>query len=261
MRHWLLGLFVLLALILAATLTVTGRQEAEDKRIAAVLPHDPHAYTQGLLLHQGWFYESTGRYGHSSLRRVEPASGRVVQQINLPSTLFGEGLALFQDRLYQLTWKAGRAFVYDLASFDRLHEFRYDTEGWGLTTDGQQLIMSDGSQLLYFRDPETFKVLRTVAVSDNGQPVYFLNELEYIRGEVWANVYRSPEIVRIDPANGAVIGRLSFPALPRSNERNGHEDVLNGIAYDSENHRLFITGKLYSHVYELNLAEITFRGN
>lgn len=258
--RWLLGLILLLAAILTA-IAVVDRHNAHTARIIAALPHDPDAYTQGLLVHQGWFYESTGQYGRSSLRRVEPATGKVLQQVNLSATVFGEGLTLFDDRLIQLTWKAGRAFVYDLTSFERLYEFSYDTEGWGLTHDGKQLIMSDGSHLLYFRDPYSFALLRTLPVSENDQPVRYLNELEFIRGEVWANVYRSADIVRIDPATGTVIERLSFPELPRPHERNGHEDVLNGIAYDGAQNRLFITGKLYSYVYELNLANIDFHAD
>lgn len=258
-RRWLLGVVLLLTGMLAA-LAFVNRQAGEP-RIIATLPHDPNAYTQGLLLHQDWFYESTGQYGHSSLRRVEPGTGKVLQKINLPATLFGEGLALVDDRLIQLTWRSGQAFVYDLTSFELLQEFRYDTEGWGLTYDGTELIMSDGSHLLYFRDPHSFALLRTLPVFDKGQPVRYLNELEYIRGEVWANVYRSPDIVRIDPGTGQVIDRLRFPELPRPDERNGHEDVLNGIAYDASDNRLYITGKLYSYVYELNLAGIKFHRN
>ena len=226
---------------------------SEDAQVQATLPHDPNAYTQGLLFHDDWFFESTGLRGRSSLRRVEPETGRVLQQINLPPQLFGEGLALFGDMLIQLTWQAGRAFVYDLNSFQLLREHRYNTEGWGLTHDGQSLIMSDGSHVLYFREPSTFKLLQTVSVTENGRPVRWLNELEYINGEVWANVYRSPDIVRINPADGQVIARLSFPELPRPEERNGHEDVLNGIAYDASTQRVFITGKLYSYVYEISL--------
>ena len=226
---------------------------SDGSEVLAALPHDPNAYTQGLLFHEGWFYESTGLRGRSSLRRVEPTSGKVLQQINLPPNLFGEGLTLFKKTLTQLTWQAGRAFVYDLDSFRLLREHRYDTEGWGLTHDGQSLIMSDGSHLLYYRDPSTFSLLRTVPVTENSQPVRWLNELEYINGEVWANVYRSPDIVRINPADGKIIARLSFPELPRPAERNGHEDVLNGIAYDAATQRVFITGKLFSYVYEISL--------
>lgn len=220
--------------------------------IIAAYSHDPQAYTQGLIYHDDWFYESTGLYGKSSLRRVDPENGKVLQQINLPSRLFGEGLTLFDGQLYQLTWRAGQVFVYDLATFRLEREHRYTTEGWGLTHNGQQLIMSDGSHQLYFRDPKTFALQRTLAVTENNLPVRYLNELEYIHGEVWANVYQSADIVVINPSTGHVTRRLSFPELPRPEERNGAEDVLNGIAYDQQHDRLFITGKRYSYVYQIS---------
>lgn len=222
-------------------------------RIVRKIPHDPRAYTQGLLYHNGWLYESTGLYGESSLRRLDPADGTVLQLRPLPTEVFGEGLALVGERLIQLTWRAGRAFVFDRASFAPRGEFGYHTEGWGLTHDGRELIMSDGSARLYFRDPDTFRLLRTVTVTEAGRPVARLNELEFIDGEIWANIYLTSDIVRIDPTTGTVLERLDFSDLPLPEDRHGNEDVLNGIAYDAEGDRLFITGKRYAYLYQIEL--------
>ncbi len=222
-------------------------------RIVRKIPHDPRAYTQGLLYYDGWLYESTGLYGESSLRRLDPADGTVRQLRPLPTEVFGEGLALVGERLIQLTWRAGRAFVFDRESFTPHGEFGYNTEGWGLTHDGRELIMSDGSARLYFRDPDTFRLLRTVTVTEAGRPVARLNELEFIDGEIWANIYLTSDIVRIDPSTGAVLERLDFSDLPLPEDRHGNEDVLNGIAYDAEGDRLFITGKRYAYLYQIEL--------
>lgn len=220
-------------------------------RVLDRLPHDPAAYTQGLLFADGVFYESTGLNGQSSLRRVDPESGQVLQRRDLDPAYFGEGLALVGDTLIQLTWKAGKAFVYDRRSFELRREFDYDGEGWGLTYDGRRLIMSDGSERLYFRDPETFLIEKVLTVSYNGRLIRYLNELEYVEGEIWANVYGSDYVLRISPQTGEVLGGLNLKGLVAPADRNGREDVLNGIAYDPQNKRLFVTGKRYSYVYEI----------
>lgn len=243
----------LVALALLAVLAGAAGSDpgAPSYRIVAKLPHDPNAYTQGLLFAGGVFFESTGLYGRSSLRRVDPKTGHVLQKRDLKPDVFGEGLTLFDDRLIQLTWKAGKAFVYDKQSFELLKEFRYDTEGWGLTHDGRSLIMSDGSEHLYFRNPDTFGIEKVLTVTVNGRPIPLLNELEYIDGEIWANVYQTDFILRISPDSGKVLGWLKLGGIPAAADRNGHEDVLNGIAYNPENHRLFVTGKFYSYIYEI----------
>lgn len=243
------------ALVLSgfATWRLTAGDDDARYRIVRKIPHDPRAYTQGLLYHDGWLYESTGLYGESTLRRLDPEDGRVRQLRPLPAEVFGEGLALVGERLIQLTWRAGRAFVFDRKSFAPRGEFGYPTEGWGLTHDGRELIMSDGSARLYFRDPETFRLLRTVTVTEDARPVARLNELEYIDGEVWANVYLTSDIVRIDPTDGVVLERLDFSALPPPGDRHGNEDVLNGIAHDADNNRLFVTGKRYGYLYQIEL--------
>lgn len=210
-------------------------------RVVARLPHDATAFTQGLLYYRGYLYESTGLHGRSSLRRVAVDSGHVVQQIPLARHYFGEGLARVGKRLYQLTWKAGVAFVYALPDMRRIGRFHYAGQGWGLTANGSQLIMSDGSATLRFIDPATFDVVRRLRVTRNGHPVDNLNELEYIHGEIWANVRYRDYIVRIDAHTGRVVGVIRAGHLrARLPDSAG---VLNGIAWDGANQRLFITGK------------------
>lgn len=224
-----------------------------DYEIIAVYPHDPAAFTQGLVYDNGQLLEGTGRRGESTLRRVDLATGRVLQQIPLAPNYFGEGIALFQGQIYQLTWQEHTGFVYDAASLALQRQFSYATEGWGLTHDGQQLIMSDGSSTLYFLDPAGLTVTGQVTVFDDQGPVNQLNELEYIQGEVWANIWRTDTIVRIDPATGRVVGRIDLTGLLRDVPANQPVDVLNGIAYDPAGDRLFVTGKLWPHLYQIRL--------
>ena len=214
-------------------------------------PHDPGAYTQGLLVHEGKLYESTGQEGESSLRRVDLTTGAVQQKVDVARPHFAEGLVAFGGRLYQLTWKSGKAFVYDLATFAVRDTLEYYGEGWGLTTDGESLIMSDGTSRLRFLDPATFAVRRTVDVVDGQSPVSQLNELEYVKGEVWANVWTSDQIVRIDPKTGKVTGWIDLAGLLPRSERTGREDVLNGIAYDAATDKLYVTGKYWPRLFEI----------
>ncbi len=234
-------------------------------------PHDPTAFTQGLVFAAGAaddggdaFYEGTGRRAQSNLRRVDLETGAVEQQIELDPTLFGEGIAIFDERIYQLTWEANRGFIYDLSSFEQLGEFEYPTEGWGLTHDGERLIMSDGTPTLYFRDPETLEVTGSVEVYDsagilgpvNG-PVPRLNELEYIDGFVYANIWQSNIIAITEPETGRVAGWIDLSGLLNEADRGGLSvDVLNGIAWDAEGERLFVTGKLWPRIYEIELVEV-----
>lgn len=221
--------------------------------VVNVYPHDPGAFTQGLVYADGVLYESTGLNGRSSLRRVALQTGEVLQRRELAPEFFGEGLALFDNRLIQLTWQNNTGFVYDLVSFELLQTWSYPTEGWGLTHDGTHLIMSDGSAVLRFLDPYTFAVQREVTVTDAGRPVAQLNELEYINGEVFANVWMTDWIVRIDPRTGRVVGWVDLSGLLTAEERTA-ADVLNGIAYDSQGGRLFVTGKLWPKLFEITLA-------
>ena len=223
-------------------------------RVVASHPHDPRAFTQGLLFHQGRLFESTGLQGRSSVREVMLETGVVLRRRDVSPELFAEGLALLSGRLYQLTWKSQRGLLYDAATLAPAGEFHYAGEGWGLTHDGRSLIQSNGSSTLRFLDPLTFAVQRTVTVRDAGREVADLNELEYVRGEVWANVWLTDRIVRIDPASGRVTGWVDLTGLPLPEHRTGEEDVLNGIAYDPGSDRLFVTGKLFSRVYEIHVT-------
>lgn len=221
--------------------------------VVASYPHDPTAYTQGLTLYEGELYEGTGQYGRSTVRRVDLATGIVEQRRALRPEYFGEGITIVDDRLYQLTWKSGLGFVYELDTFALLRTFEIDGEGWGLTHDGTRLIVSNGTAELAFLDPETFDVVGRVTVLDDGQPVDQLNELEYVRGEVWANVWFDERIVRISPASGEVVGWIDLTGLyPRS--QRAREDVLNGIAFDPVSERLFVTGKNWPRLYEVELV-------
>lgn len=216
--------------------------------VLATYPHAPEAFTQGLLVHDGALYESTGRYGRSSLRRIDPETGRVLAERSLSPNLFGEGLARVGDRLVQLTWREGVAPVWDLSTLEPLDQLSYQGEGWGLTFDGERLVMSDGSSTLTFRDPETFEVQGTVPVTADGDPVERLNELECVDGHVWANIYPTDLIVEIDPGSGEVVSSVDAAGLLPPGEANA-ADVLNGIAYDPTNEQFLITGKLWPTLF------------
>ena len=223
-----------------------------EYRIAVEYPHDAAAFTQGLVFDGGALYESTGLRGRSSLRKVELASGRVLRKRPLSDQLFAEGLALVGDELYQLTWTSGRAFVLRSGDFSLVREHRYAGEGWGLAYDGTRLVMSDGSATLRFRDPATFRVEREIEVREGARPVDALNELEFVKGSVYANIWRSERVVRIDPASGAVTGWLDLSPIVARERSAGDAGVANGIAWDGR--RLFVTGKLWRAVYGLELS-------
>ena len=224
-------------------------------KVIRVFPHDRNAFTQGLLWHDGTLFESTGIEGRSEVRRVDLATGRVLQKQKLPADVFGEGLVLSRNRLIQITLQSQRAFVFDSKTFKSKGEWKYKGEGWGLTTDGEELIMSDGSSQLLFRDPKTFAEKRRVAVTFNGKPLAMLNELEWIDGQVWANVWQTDYIVRINPQSGAVEEYLDCTGLLGETFRTGKEDVLNGIAYDSQAKRIFLTGKLWPRLFQIQLQD------
>lgn len=218
-------------------------------------PHDRAAFTQGLIFRDGCLWESTGEYGSSSLRQVELKTGRVLKSVTVPKEFFAEGMTIFGGKVYQLTWQEGRAFVYDAKDFRRVGEFKYQGEGWGLTHDNESLVMSDGTSTLRFLDPETFVVRRAVRVTDGGRPVEQLNELEYVRGEIFANVWQEDRIARIDPRTGQVTGWIDLRGLLSGSDARGGEDVLNGIAYDETSDRLFVTGKLWPKLFEIRLIK------
>ena len=227
-----------------------------DYEVVASYPHDPRAFTQGLVFVDGHLYESTGQVGRTSIRKVDLVTGKVLQKRDLEGPYFGEGIVNWKDRLIALTWRHQKGFVYDLATFAPRGEWTYPGEGWGLTQDGRRLIMSDGTPELRFLDPETLKETGRIRVTFNGKPVGALNELEWIKGEIWANVWTTDLIVRIDPATGQVTGRVLLADLLKPEDRIGSEpDVLNGIAYDAANDRLFVTGKQWPRLYEIKLVE------
>jgi len=237
---------------------VTGSSEngstpVYSYEILNIYPHDRGAFTQGLVFEDGILYEGTGLRGRSTLRTVDLESGDVLKLHSLALPLFGEGVTVYGDRIFQLTWQSHIGFVYDKDTFELLQEFTYPTEGWGITHDGQRLIMSDGTSTLHFLDPETLDEIDRIGVYDQNGPVTRLNELEYIHGEVYANVWKTDRIARIDPQSGQVTGWIDLTGLLSEEDRDPPVDVLNGIAYDAENDRLFVTGKLWPKMFEIEL--------
>ena len=216
-------------------------------------PHDREAFTQGLVFRDGNFIESTGLNGRSTLREVQLESGRVLKQVTVPPEYFAEGVAVIGGDLFQLTWQNRKGFIYDVDTFQLRKEFTYEGEGWGLTTDGKSLILSDGTSQIRFIDPVTFSVTRTISVTMDGKPVDRLNELEYIRGQIFANVWQTDDVIRIDPATGIVRGVIDFSGLLAPQDRAPDTDVLNGIAYDAKNDRLFVSGKRWPRVFEVRV--------
>lgn len=222
-------------------------------RVIESYPHSTDSYTQGLLFADGVMWEGTGEYGHSRLQRIDLETGRTDVVATLPRSEFGEGIALLDGKIYQLTWENNKAYVYDAATGRQLRTFAYAGEGWGLTTDGERLYMSDGSEYLRILDPETFRVQRSVPVTVRGAPVQLLNELEWIDGKIWANVYVTDQIVIIDPASGIVEGVIDLRGLLPDEEIAPDTDVLNGIAYDAASERIFVTGKRWSKLFEIEI--------
>jgi glutamine cyclotransferase len=223
-------------------------------RVVHTYPHDPQAYTQGLLYEDGYLYESTGLNGRSSLRMEDLETGRVLQKADVPNQYFAEGLAAWGSTLIQLTWQSHVAFVYDRFSFRLLHTFPYKGEGWGLTEDGRNLILSDGTAILRFFDPGTFREVRHIVVKDHGTEITQLNELEYVHGEIYANVWHTDRIARISPASGRVLGWIDLSGLLPPGQVSDAEAVLNGIAWDPVHDRLFVTGKLWPKLFEIKIV-------
>ena len=275
----LLGLLLLTAALGAqgcATQTATNGNAATSNANAAAgqvptytyevvntFPHDRAAFTQGLVFDGGTLLESTGLEGHSTLRRVELQTGRVVQKVDVPRYFFAEGMTLFGGKVYQLTWKGEKGFIYDPQTFLKTGEFTYTGEGWGLTHDADSLILSDGSDKIRFLDPNSYQVKRTISVTDGGQPVKAINELEYVKGEIFANIwpldpggekYRD-RIARIDPQTGRVKAWIDMAGLLKPGEVTDPDAVLNGIAYDEQGDRLFVTGKLWPKLFEVRLKQ------
>jgi glutamine cyclotransferase len=247
-----LRVFALLTFIVPATVALPA--QAAGYRVVRTYPHDPKAFTQGLIFDEGHLYESTGQNGLSRLRMVNLETGRVEQEVPVAAEYFAEGLATWGSTLIQLTWQSHTALVYDRFSFRRLRTMSYPWEGWGLTNDGRSLVLSDGTATLYFLDPATMKERRHVEVRDHGKPVTYLNELEYIKGQIWANVWHSDRIARISPATGKVLGWIDLTGMLPESEKSSPEAVLNGIAYDAAHGRLFVTGKLWPKLFEIEVV-------
>jgi glutamine cyclotransferase len=236
------------------SITVAVDEILYTYRVINTFPHDSDAFTQGFFYTNGYFYEGTGLYGRSSLRKINPADGTVLKQIDLSPKIFGEGITACDDRIIQLTWREHQGYVYEKDTFSLIETFTYPTEGWGITYDGEHLVMSDGTSVLTFLDPVTYKSIRQVKVVDSNGPVTRLNELEYISGKIYANIWLTDYIVIIDPATGNITGRINLEGLINPLDYPEQEiDVLNGIAYDEENNRLFVTGKLWPKVFEIEL--------
>jgi glutamine cyclotransferase len=248
--------------IIAAPLTMSGPPTAgttdvpvASYRVINTYPHDPQAFTEGLVYENGYLYEGTGLNGQSTLRKAQLETGEILQTTTITDPAqFGEGITIFGDKIFQLTWQSHVGFIYDKATFARLGQFSYPTEGWGLTHDGQRLIMSDGTATLHFLDPQTFMDVGHVDVYDRNGPVVQINELEYINGEVYANIWHTDRIARISPQTGQVLGWIDLTGLLTPEERQSPEDVLNGIAYDAAGDRLFVTGKRWPKLFEIDVV-------
>jgi glutamine cyclotransferase len=223
-------------------------------QVVNIYPHDTNSFTEGLLFNNGFLYEGTGINGNSKLLKIDLQTGSAVQSYSLPANYFGEGITIFNDKLIELTWQQHIGFVYGKDNFNLLGNFTYGTEGWGLTTDGQKLIMSDGTANLYFLDPVTLNVTGSVEVHDSSGPVTQLNELEYVKGDIYANIFEQKQIVIINPATGLVKGWIDLSSLHDPSESVDMNNVLNGIAYDAGGDRLFVTGKCWTQLFEVTLV-------
>jgi glutamine cyclotransferase len=240
-----------------------GQVPVYGYEVVNTYPHDKDAFTQGLVFDNGTLLESTGLEKYSTLRRVELQTGKVLQKIDVPPFYFAEGMTLFGGKIYQLTWKAEKGFIYDPQTFQKTGEFPYTGEGWGLTHDAESLILSDGSDKIRFIDPNGFQVRRTISVTDAGQPVISINELEYVKGEILANIWPlehgaekyADKIARIDPQTGQVKGWIDMTGLLKPGEATSEDAVLNGIAYDEQGDRLFVTGKLWPKLFDVRIKQ------
>jgi glutamine cyclotransferase len=247
-------LSALVPLLFLALVAAAFAHAADTYRVVHTYPHDEHAFLQGLVFFDGHLYESTGIKGQSSLREDDLETGRTLRMQLVSDQYFAEGLTDWKNTLVQLTWQNHVAFVYDRATFRLLHTFHYDGEGWGLTHDGKNLILSDGTANLRFFNPDTFKEVRRITVTDHGKPITQLNELEYIHGEIYSNVWHTDRIARISPATGRVVGWIDLQGLMPRSQLSNDEAVLNGIAYDAAHNRLFVTGKLWPKIFEITLV-------
>ncbi len=247
----------ILSVLLAAVMVQTGCRAAtpvDGYKIVATFPHSTESYTEGFLYLDGLFYEGTGLEGHSEVLAIQPETGKVLQHIDLPPQYFGEGIVDWGANLYEWTWQSHVCFVYDRFSLRLIKQFSYTGEGWGMTRTAKELITSDGTNVLRFRNPETFAETRHIAVKDGNTPVSQLNELEYVKGEIYANVWHADRIARISPSDGHVIGWIDLSGILPDSEKVNGESVLNGIAYDAKRDRLFVTGKQWPRIFEIKMV-------
>ncbi|MFM5954392.1 MAG: glutaminyl-peptide cyclotransferase [Novosphingobium sp.] len=251
---------VLLAVLLTAPLGAQHEQRpaltVEAAAVVKVYPHDPRAFTEGLFIDRGELWESTGMVGRSSIRRVDLATGRVLQSVTVKSPHFGEGIAPWNGEVLSLTWQGGVGFRWDRKSLKQKGTFRYAGEGWSLTSNGRELVMSDGTDRLRFVDPRKFKVLRTVRITLNGSPIDQINELEWVNGAILANIWMTDTVVRIDPASGNVTGLIDLSAVHRASRAFGPDQVANGIAWDAQAGKLYVTGKEWPALFEVRLDPV-----
>ncbi|HOV91602.1 MAG TPA: glutaminyl-peptide cyclotransferase [Candidatus Kapabacteria bacterium] len=234
--------------------TTSNISKKVEFEIIKKYPHNKDAYTQGLIFYGGYLYESTGLYGHSSLRKVNIKDGKVLKQINLLPLYFGEGITLLADKIYQLTWENHKGFIYNL-DFEKLGEFSYPGEGWGITNDGKSLIISDGSNYLSFYDPSSMNIIKTISVEDNNTPIFNLNELEWVDGLIYANVYMQDEIIAINPDNGKVVYSFDVSELRSALDDQTNAEVSNGIAYNPSTKSFFLTGKYWPNLFEVKIKK------
>lgn len=255
---WLAGIVLLVCSVIGfsgyAQMKRPVKGEVWNCTVVAKYPHDAAAFTQGLVFTNGHLYEGTGKKGESSLRQVDLATGNVEKIAALESHYFGEGITVLGNRIYQLTWQNRLGLVYDAETFHVEKTFQYTGEGWGLTNDGKRLVMSDGSATIRFLDPKTFEVVKRITAKSAQGKVEHLNELEFVKNEIWANIWYEDRIVRISPENGEVLGWIDLSSLYPRIQRRSNEDVLNGIAYDAEKNRLFVTGKNWPMLYEIKVG-------
>jgi len=253
---WIVAILMIAGVVMVFNWPEQRRSQAEafTYEVINIYPHDAEAYCQGLVIDGDALYESTGGFGKSSLREIDLATGRVRRQKELAEEVFGEGLALVEDKLVQLTWRSGQGIVYRRDTLQEVDRFSYQGEGWGLTYDGERLIMSDGTATLRFLDPDTYQVTGTLQVRDGGRPVERLNELEFVEGEIFANIWYMERIARISPESGEVLAWVDLGGLLAPGEISAADEVLNGIAYDPRRERLFVTGKNWPRLFEIRVV-------
>jgi len=248
-------IFILFTLLYSCQNPSSAIEQNSSEKITIVnsYPHDTGAFTQGLIFHNGSIYEGTGLYKKSTLRKVNLDTGKIEMIHKLPDQYFGEGITLLNGKIYQLTWRSKTGIIYEANSFKELGTFKYPFEGWGITNNGKDLLISNGSPYIYFYNPVTFKQIRKIKITDNGEQVSLINELEYIDGKIYANIWRSNKIISIDPATGNVLKWYDLSGLHKHFDGNSRIDVLNGIAYDEQTGRIFVTGKLWPKLFEIKL--------